>query len=293
MTPTPLDRRVTPFRPDLAAESLRGQVEAERFASGAAMRVAWPSAPLRRRPAPDAPLDTEALRGEPVTVYDEEEGWAWGQLGTDGYVGYLPSEALASDLPEPTHRVAVLRSFVYPGPDLKLPPLEHLSFGAGVTVVSVAGDYARLANGAALFARHLAPIGSTEPDFVAVAERFGGTPYLWGGKTSLGLDCSGLVQVSLNAAGLAAPRDSDMQAGLGETVELRPDLLGLRRGDLVFWKGHVGVMLDGTRLLHANGHHMLTVVEPLAAVEERVRRNSDGPITGIRRLPALGSGPAG
>lgn len=293
MTTIPLDRRVTPYRHDLAAENLRGRVEAERYAPGAVMRVAWPSAPVRRRPSPDAPLDTEALRGEPVTVYDEEEGWAWGQLGTDGYVGYLPSEALASGVPEPTHRVAVLRSFVYPGPDMKLPPVAHLSFGAGVTVVSEEGDYARLRNGSAFFARHLAPLGSAEPDFVAVAERFVGTPYLWGGKTSLGLDCSGLVQVSLAAAGIPAPRDSDMQAALGDAVELRPDRSGLRRGDLVFWKGHVGLMLDAARLLHANGHHMLTTVEPLASVESRVRVNGYGPITGIRRLPGLGAGAAG
>jgi cell wall-associated NlpC family hydrolase len=292
MTNTLLDRRVTPFRSDLAAQNLRGLVEAARYVPGATMRVAWPSAPLRRRPASDAPLDTEALRGEAVTVYDEEEGWAWGQLETDGYVGYLPSEALASGLPEPTHRVAVLRSFVYPGPDLKLPPLEHLSLCAGVTVASVEGDYARLATGAAVFARHLVPIESAEPDFVAVAERFVGTPYLWGGKTSLGLDCSGLVQVSLGAAGIPAPRDSDMLSTIGEAVELRPDFSGLQRGDLVFWKGHMGVMLDAARLLHANGHHMLTAIEPLATAEERIRRNSYGPITGIRRLEALGAKPA-
>jgi cell wall-associated NlpC family hydrolase len=136
-----------------------------------------------------------------------------------------------------------------------------------------------------VFAAHLAPIEAHEPDFVAVAERFVGAPYLWGGKTSLGLDCSGLVQLALAAAGIAAPRDTDMQqAAVGEAIEIRPDLGGLARGDLVFWSGHVGVMLDGARLLHANGHHMLTVIEPLAAAEERIRQAGAGPITAVRRL---------
>src|SRR5918993_984061 len=258
------DRRITPARADLADERLRQTVEAPRYSTGTLMRVVVPSAPLRPHPSPEVSIDTEALMGERVRVYDEHEGWAWGQLESDGYVGYLSAEALGPEHPAPTHRVAALRTFVYPGPNLKLPPLQHLS----------------------LCAAHLAPLASHESDFVAVAERFVGVPYLWGGKTSLGLDCSGLIQLSLAAAGMHAPRDTDMQqAALGEPVDLAPDLSGLRRGDLVFWKGHMGVMLDETRLLHANGHHMAVAIEPSREAEERIRLNSYGPIVAVKRLP--------
>ena len=282
------DKRLTPARSDLADERLRGRVQAERYSAGRAMRVVDASAPLRREPRPDAPLDTEALMGEAVTVYDEDEGWAWCQLQSDGYVGYLPGEALAAEGPEPTHRVAALRTFIYPGPHLKVPPTGFASLGALVAVQGIEGDYARLAGGGFIFAAHLAPLHVHEPDFVSMAERLVGAPYLWGGKTSLGLDCSGLTQLSLAAAGILAPRDTDMQqAVLGESIGTTSDPAALRRGDLIFWKGHVGVMLDGERLIHANGHHMAVAVEILRAAEDRIRKKEFGPIVAVKRLPAL------
>ena len=285
-----LDPRINPVRPDLAAARLRGRVEAARFADGEQRRVVAPAAPVRRHPAHDAALDTEALMGERVTVYDPQGEFAWVQLEADGYVGYLPSDALGEIGVEPDQRVCALRTFVYPGPNLKLPPTGFLSLNAAVAVRAVEGDYAQLATGGFVHLAHLADRSHHEPDFVAVAERFVGTPYLWGGKTSLGLDCSGLVQIALAAAGIAAPRDSDMMAReLGAPVETGPDLSGLRRGDLVCWGGHIGIMLDDRQLLHANGHAMATAVEPLRVAEERIRTKSYGPITGIRRLPRLGA----
>ena len=282
---TILDRRITAYRPDLAASHLRGQVEARAFAEPQAMRVVAPSAPVRREPRPDAPLDTEALCGELVQVYERHEGWAWGQLAGDGYVGYLPDEALRLEAGAPTHRVAALRTFLYPGPSIKLPPLAALSLGAEVTVVERAGDFAVLADGGHLFRRHLVPLDRTEPDFVAVAERFLGVPYLWGGKTSLGLDCSGLTQLALGAAGIAAPRDSDqIEASIGQPVPFDDSLDGLRRGDLVFWKGHVGILTDPDTLLHANGYTMDVHREPLREARDRIRDKSFGAITSIRRL---------
>jgi cell wall-associated NlpC family hydrolase len=280
-----VDPRVTAFRSDLADERLRGQVDAARFSAGAVKQVCATSAPLRRQPTPEAPLDTEALMGEFVTVFDEDEGWCWGQLHSDGYVGYLQTANLGEPGPAPTHKVKAIRTFVYPGPNLKLPIVTFLGINSRVAVTEVQGDYARLRTGGFVFAAHLAGRDAHEPDHVAVAERLIGTPYLWGGKTSLGLDCSGLVQTALHAAGIAAPRDSDMQERqLGSPVELRPDLGGLQRGDLVFWKGHVGLMRDPATLLHATGHTMSVFVEPLAVAEERIRTGSYGPITSVRRL---------
>lgn len=282
---TNLDRRLTPARPDLAARHLDGQVEALAFVDPIPMRVMTPSVPLRREPRPDAPLDTEALAGEAVRVYEQHEGWAWGQLVGDSYVGYLPEDCLAGDAPVPTHRVCALRTFIYPGPSIKLPPLEALSLNAGVAVSGESGDFFITSHGGHIFKQHLCPREQHEPDFVAVAERFLNIPYFWGGKTSLGLDCSALVQLSLAAAGVAAPRDSDMQEqGLGEAVAFDDGLDGLRRGDLVFWKGHVGIMTDPDTLLHATAFTMSVISEPLRPARDRILARNGGPITAIRRL---------
>jgi cell wall-associated NlpC family hydrolase len=280
-----LDPRTTPARPDLAARSLEGRVEAARFVDGTPMRVAAALAPLRREPRPDAPLDTEALCGEPLTVYEVEEGWAWAQLAGDAYVGYVPAADLAPPGDPPTHRVAVLRTFVYPGPDMKLPPVTALAFGACVTIARLDGIFAATREGGAIIAAHLVPVSSRQPDCAATALAFLGVPYLWGGKTSLGLDCSALMQLSLLTAGIACPRDSDMQeASVGAPIAVDARLTGLRRGDLVFWKGHVGMMLDGERIVHASGHHMLVVAEPLAETVARLAAKDAGGITRVRRL---------
>jgi cell wall-associated NlpC family hydrolase len=277
-----LDPRVTPARPDLAARRLQGQVAATRFADAREHRVVDPQAPLRRAPSPDAPLDTEALMGERFDVYEiGEEGWAWGQLTADGYVGYMPAGALAASAPSPTHKVQALRTLVFPGPSIKLPPLASLPFGAGVAVARVEGALAVTAAGGYVPAAHLAPPDRRETDFVAVAERFVGTPYLWGGKTNLGLDCSGLVQVALTACGVPCPRDSDMQeAALGSPLAPSP---ALRRGDLVFWKGHVAIVRDPATLIHANAFHMAVAVEPIAAAIARIRA-AGSEVSSLRRL---------
>jgi len=279
------DPRLTPARADLAASQLRGKVEAARFVEGSAYEIVEPQAPLRSEPRPDAPLLTEALKGERVTVYDtNEEGWAWGQLEADGYVGFLPASAFAPPGAAATHKVAALRTLVFPGPSIKLPPVEALPLGATLAVARTADRFAVTQAGGYVPAVHLKPVNENETDFVAVAERFVGVPYLWGGKTVLGLDCSGLVQVALGAGGIACPRDSDMQeAALGAPVSAASDFSDLTRGDLVFWKGHVAIVREAGSLLHANAFHMAVAVEPIADAIARIRA-SGSEITSIRRI---------
>jgi cell wall-associated NlpC family hydrolase len=279
------DSRLTPARADLAAKHLEGRVQAARFVAGVAYEVVAPQAPLRLAPRPDAPLATEALRGERVVIYESDaEGWSWGQLESDRYVGWLPTEALSAPGAPATHRVAALRTLVFPGPSIKLPPLEALPLGARIAVARVQDRLAVTPMGGHVPAAHLAPIGQRESDFVAVAERFVGVPYLWGGKTALGIDCSGLVQVALSACGMACPRDSDMQeAALGIPVDLGSDLSDLRRGDLIFWKGHVAIVRERGSLLHANVFHMAAAVEPVAEAVARIR-GGGSKITGVRRI---------
>ncbi|GFO82312.1 MAG: peptidase P60 [Methyloceanibacter sp.] len=281
---TNLDPRRHAFREDLAAEKLRGLVEAGRYVSGERRQVAEPALPLRRAPRFDAPLDTEVLHGETLTVYDEGEGWAWAQLDHDGYVGYVPNAGLVPPRAPATHRVATLRTYVFPEPDAKAPPLALLSLNALVGLAEESGRYAKLDTGGFVYASHVVPIAHRVPDFVAVAEGFLGAPYLWGGRTSVGLDCSGLVQLSAATAGHALPRDADMQeAEAGERVDWRGGA-DLKRGDLIFWEGHVGIMTSPDMVLHANAHHMAVEHEPFEEARRRIK-DAGFEITGVRRLP--------
>jgi cell wall-associated NlpC family hydrolase len=279
------DPRVTPARADLAAKHLQGKVEAARFVEGAHREVIEPQAPMRSGPRPDASLLTEAIKGERVTIYDANgEGWAWGQLDADGYVGWLPESALGAPGPAATHKVAALRTLVFPGPSIKLPPLAGLPLGSTLAVVRVDDRLAIASGGGYVPAAHLRPVGEFESDFVAVAERFAGVPYLWGGKTALGLDCSGLVQVVLTACGIACPRDSDMQeAAVGTPVAPAAGYANLQRGDLLFWKGHVAIVRGRDSLIHANAFHMAVAIEPMAGAIERIRQ-AGGELTSVRRL---------
>jgi hypothetical protein len=280
------DRRLTPARPDLAAVELRGQIAAARYVAGRAMHVAIEVADLRNAPSHEAGVDTQALFGEDVMVYEDHEGWAWVQLANDSYVGYVSMNALAQGKACPSHRVCVNRTFVYPGANMKLPIRFALPLGARLRIDGDEPPFVRLAEGGFVVAAHLRPITERAGDFVAVAEGLIGAPYLWGGKTSQGLDCSGLVQIAMAQAGIDAPRDTDLQeAALGKPLDISTDISNLRRGDLVFWKGHVGIMRDAETLVHANAHHMLVAGEPLREARARIAKaGASAALTAIKRL---------
>ena len=286
MTDEPkLDPRRHAYREDLAAKSLEGRVEALRFVDGQTYQVCAPHTGVRRQPGPDAPLDTEALMGEQFTIYEKTEGWAWGQLERDGYVGYVSQVDLSSDILIPTHRISGILVLVYAAPSALSAPVYHLSFNALVTVIGEHDAFAELATGGFVGKKYLAKTDSFDRDYIAAAQRFLNLPYLFGGKSALGLDCSGLVQNVMQAAGYNVPRDSDMQAAeIGQRLEISKDLKDLQRGDVVFWPQHVGLMVDGATIIHASATNMSVALEPVETVAERSRK--DGPIVASVSRPA-------
>lgn len=274
-----LDPRLTLARDGIAARSLEGIVPAERYVETRVRQTQVPSAALRRVPSTEAEQLDQLLFGELFEVLVEADGWAFGQARRDGYVGYVAAAALGDPGAAPTHTVRALRTYGFSAPSIKAVPLGLYSLNTPVAEAGREGRFVKTAGGW-IVEEHLAPVGETALDYVAVAERFVGTPYQWGGRESLGLDCSGLVQQAFYASGLACPRDSDQQAAMGEPV----DAQALRRGDLMFWRGHVAMLTSPTEIIHANAFHMAVAIEPLAEVVERTSRLGGGEPTGYRRI---------
>jgi cell wall-associated NlpC family hydrolase len=275
------DRRITAARPDLAAAHLKGIIPAERYREGRIKQVTHDAVGLRSEPSAEATLETQLLFGELFTVYELKNDLVWGQAALDSHVGYAPADAFGEVSEPPTHRVIARATPLLTAPDVKQPSRAILPMNAKLSVAEDAGRFSRLADGLYVFAAHIAPLQARAPDWVAVTEVFVGAPYLWGGKTYAGIDCSGLIQTALEAAGIPAPRDTDlMETALGSPIALDAPLA---RGDLIFWKGHMGAMLDETRLIHASAYAMQVVIEDFAAARARIE--ADGlPVRTIKRF---------
>ena len=282
------DKRLHAYRSDLADVRLKGRVEADRFVAGTPMCIIRPVLDMLAGPSRQSGLNTQIVRGASVAVFEEKDGLAWVQAGDDGYVGYVEAEGLgAIEARASTHVVHAPRTFLYAEPDMKKHRVETLSIGSRVDVVGETETrgtrYALLSSGEAAIAAHLRPLSEPASDWVGVAETLEHTPYLWGGASAFGIDCSGLVQLAMRMAGRSAPRDSDMQAaGIGSVVEPGADLASLERGDLVFWKGHVAIVTGPDRIIHANGHTMSVARESLSGAVARIGYLYGQP-TGFRR----------
>ncbi len=279
-----IDLRIHAIRDDIVDKSLADYASGQRLVEPKAAVIKGEVVAVRSKPQHEASLDTQALSGEAIHVFDEVAGWSWAQLKRDGYVGYILSDSISYDVFEPDHFVRTLSTFVYPEPDIKVPPLYALPMNAAIKVINRPGKFVEISSGGFVYASHVSEKQDLHRDFVSVAEMYVGTPYLWGGRSSRGIDCSGLVQMSMMATGRDVPRDSDMQEKqVGTLIGQDISDCELKRGDLLFWKGHVGVMINSDMLLHANGYHMLTVIESVRGAVQRIA-DMYGHVTSIKRL---------
>ncbi|CAM3688562.1 NlpC/P60 family protein [Litorimonas haliclonae] len=238
------------------------------------------SAPLRDNRGWRKGLQTELLHGQRFNIYGEGRGWVFGQAipliaGSErpGYVGYIPKKSISGDPFEPSHSVSALRAPVFNNPDIKSHITQFLPLNAQVQGGKEEGDFIEVGVGAFIHSRHLKALSNlpSGQDYVDFAEMYLGAPYVWGGTGDKGLDCSGLLQMALCAVGRDAPRDADMQEqDLGERLKTTGETDELRRGDLIFWPGHIGIMSDEETLLHANAFHMITAKEPYDQAVNRI-----------------------
>lgn len=268
-----LDRRLTPATDRIALDGLRGIILRPAYAPGKRVRLSVPLADLCR--APDGARDRQVNYGADLLLIDEQDGWAFVQAFADGYCGWLRGDALSQQEPQITHRVSAPATHVYPEPDLKTRETASLSLGARLAVVATQNGYARLAQGGWVPAQHISDQHASDP--AAVAETLLGTPYLWGGNSRWGIDCSGLAQASLMACGIACPGDSDMQFSAFTPTD------DIQRNDLLFWRGHVAIALDDSQMIHATANTMSVVIEPIADAMARIKAAGQGEYLGARR----------
>jgi hypothetical protein len=265
-----LDKSVNPYRDDLAAIKLKGVIEAPKYIEPQTFQIVKSATPILANPAKNAVQISEALCGEIVEVYDIANGFAWGQLVNDQYVGYVPLDAICNNLVTTTRKIKVLRTYGFESPNVKSSIIGSFSLNAEVCANGEAANgFANCGVHGWIYEAHLCEIGIYASCPIAIAKWFLKVPYLWGGKQSFGLDCSGLTQMAFAACGINLPRDSRLQEAIGENIEFDERLLNLRVGDLVFWQGHVAMMIDEVNIIHANAYHMMVEIESLSEAVTR------------------------
>ena len=277
-----LDPREFAFRPTIAASYLQGIVAADQFSDGVVCSVTDSVLPLKNKPNDQAELVSEMLFGEKFIVYERQEAWAWGQSQTDGYVGFVKINGLSDQPASPTHEVKELKTFVYQRPDIKSPVIKGLSMGSRVSLKEKGENFICLKEGGWIVEKHVVELNVKEASFIAVAKKYIGTPYLWGGRSSNGLDCSALVQLSLSRVGILMPRDTDQQEKavgcfFGKNAK------DIKRGDLLYTQGHVAIASANDLILHATAYHMQVVEEPLKAFLSRLDETNHQ-LRSIKRL---------
>lgn len=250
--------------PDVVERALADEIGAMRYVEPRTLECVAPRAPIRRDADTHAEAVSELLFGEAFEIADVKDGFALGRCRHDRYIGWVAFDALALPGAEPTHRITVRRAPVFGDASIKAAVSMELPFAAAVSG-TIDGNFFALAGGGFVHRRH---VEAAPKDRFAAAALFMGAPYLWGGRSPDGVDCSGLVQQALAAEGIALRRDTDLQREQGEAV----NFAARAPGDLVFVPGHVGMLLEGDLLLHANAHWMAVVAEPLADVLGRLEK---------------------
>lgn len=278
-----LDTRLHAYRPDIADVSLKGKVSSKKYVEGEKFQVAVGKANVYNRPDRKTALSNQILYGEFFTIFEIKDGWAWGQSLKDDYVGYCSLNNLTPDLHKTTHHVSALSTFIYPEPNFKLPPIDQLHMISDVSVINETqtNGFVQLADGNWIYATHIAKDYGEDP--VSEALKFLYTPYLWGGRSNAGIDCSGLLQIAYASVGITIPRDADLQE---KTIgNILSDDEELQHGDIAFFPGHVGLMIDDIHILHANAHHMRVSIDPLKDVIDIVSfQTNKPPLSCIKRI---------
>ncbi len=283
MTKIELDRRLNAYRDDIADIKLQGRVIAREYVSGEKYQAATGLTPIYNVPDMGTPMINQLLYGEYFTVFEINGEWAWGQSVNGGYVGYCPIGNLTPDLHACTHHVSALSSHIFPEPNLKSRPVDLVHMMSNISVVDEkqTNGFVPLADGNWIYATHISKDYGSDP--VSEALKFLYTPYLWGGRSNTGIDCSGLIQIAFASVGISVPRDADLQEQKIGTVLDEEEVP--EHGDLAFFPGHVGIMLDDMHLLHANAHHMRVSIDPLREVIDIVSFQTDKPpLSCIKRL---------
>ena len=273
------DTRITPIRRDLASTAYKAIVKRKKYVTAKLATVKSAFTPLYSNKG--SKLSTQLLYGEECDVFETKNGWSWIQSRRDNYVGYTPTINLTRKIYKPNSKVISLRTVIYTKPDIKSVTKGYLSFNSLVEVIKIKGKYSLIKNLGWCPSLDLVKIKSSKFNHIDLSKQYLDTPYLWGGRDSMGIDCSGLVQNLHQINNRPFPRDTDMQE-MFVTNEVKYEK-DLKAGDLVFWKGHVAMMIDNSNIIHANAFHMKTAIEPLSTAKKRILK-SNGKIKKLGRL---------